>query len=214
MGAVKILRCDSEGAITEAVRVVSQGGLVVYPTDTVYGLGCDPFDEKAVERIFRVKGRPNRPLPILVSSLERARQLVELGDLGTALASNFWPGALTIVAPIKRGVHLPENLTCGFKTLGVRVPNHHCALRLIEGVGGFLVGTSANRSGEKPSLTVDEALQSLQQSVDIYLDGGRVVLGRESTVLDISVGKPVVVREGAISKEAISTVLKALGLSI
>ena len=206
--------CGSEEAIREAVRVVSQGGLVVYPTDTVYGLGCDPFNEEAVERVFKIKGRSGRPLPILVSSIERATQLVELGSVGATLAFNLWPGALTIVAPIKRGVILPENLTCGFKTLGVRVPNHSCALKLIEGVGGFLVGTSANRSGEKPSLTVDEAVKSLQHNVDLYLDGGRVVLGKESTVLDISGGKPNVVREGAISRERVFSVLGSLGFSI
>ena len=214
MCAVKIMQCTSGEAIKEAARVVSQGGLVVYPTDTVYGLGCDPFNGNAVDRIFKVKGRPSRPMPILVSSIERAEQLVELGKVGAVLASKFWPGALTIVAPIKVNISLPENLTCGFKTLGVRVPNHNCALKLIVGAGGFLVGTSANRSGEKPSLTVEEAVNSLQQSVDIYLDGGRVVLGRESTVLDISREEPVVVREGAISKETIFGVLRSMGLQI
>jgi len=214
MRPIKIMQCASEEAIKEAVRVVSQGGLVVYPTDTVYGLGCNPFNEDAVDRIFKVKGRPSRPLPILVSSIEKAGQLVELGNVGAALASKFWPGALTIVAPIKVNISLPENLMCGFKTLGVRVPNHNCALKLIEGAGGFLVGTSANRSGEKPSLTVEEAVNSLQHSVDFYLDGGRVVLGKESTVLDISREEPVVVREGAISKETIFSVLRSMGLQI
>jgi L-threonylcarbamoyladenylate synthase len=214
MCAVKIMRCSSEEAIEEAVRAIYRGGLVVYPTDTVYGLGCDPFNEEAVERVFRVKGRLSRPLPILVSSMERAERLVDLGSVGATLASNFWPGALTIVAPIKRGVPIPKNLTCGFTTLGIRVPNHSCALRLIEGAGGYLVGTSANRSGEKPSLTVDEAVKSLQQSVDLYLDGGSTALGKESTVLDISGEKPKVVREGAISKGTVFGVLRSLGFPI
>ena len=214
MQPAKIVECVNDESIKEAIRVISKGGIVVYPTDTVYGLGCDPFNEEAVERIFKVKGRSDKPLPILVSNVERAKQIVELGNVGVTLVSNFWPGALTIIAPIKRGVNLPENLTRGFKTVGVRVPNHDCALKLIEGVGGFLVGTSANKSGEKPSLTVDEAFKSLQHSVDLYLDGGKVRLGKESTILDISGEKPVVVREGAISRETVFAVIRSLGFTV
>jgi len=207
MCAVKIMECFDVKAISEAVGLISKGGLVVYPTDTVYGLGCDPFNAEAVEKIFRVKGRSGKPLPILVSSIKKAEQLVNLGKVGLTLASNFWPGALTIVAPIRRGVSLPEALTSGSEKLGVRFPNHECALRLIEGAGGFLVGTSANRSGEKPPLTVDEAVRSLKYGVDIFLDGGKVTLGKESTVLDVCGEKPVVIREGAISKGKIFGVL-------
>jgi L-threonylcarbamoyladenylate synthase len=212
MCAVKIMKCFDAKAISEAVALISRGGLVVYPTDTVYGLGCDPFNDGAVEKIFRVKGRSGKPLPILVSDIEKAEQLVDLGKVGLMLASEFWPGALTIVAPIRRGVALPKALTSDSKRLGIRVPNHECALRLIEGAGGFLVGTSANQSGEKPPLTVDEAIRSLRYGVDIFLNGGRVTLGKESTVLDVCGLKPVVIREGAISKEKIFGALRSYAL--
>lgn len=210
MTELKVVKCARE-AIEEAANIISVGGLVVYPTDTVYGLGCDPFNAEAVEKVFKLKKRPNRPLPILVSDLDLAEQLVELGRVGKELAYRFWPGALTIVAPLKKNLPLPDVLTCGFKTLGVRLPNHACILSLLKRVGGFLVGTSANRSGDAPPLTLEDAVRSLGGGADIYLDGGRATLGRESTVVDICGEGVRVVREGALGREVVFEALRALG---
>ncbi len=205
----RVLACVGE-APAEAFSVVRAGGLIVYPTDTVYGLGCEPFHPQSVNRLVELKGRSGKPLPVLVSDIGCAERLVDLGSVGRALSSRFWPGALTIVAPIKSGVSLPSTLTCESGSLGVRVPNHRCALSLIKGVGGFLVGTSANRSGDRAPLTLEEAVRSLGYGADLYLDGGLTTLGKESTVLDVSSSEPIVVREGALRSEVIFRFLRGL----
>lgn len=203
----KVVKCLKE-AIEEAANVITKGGLVVYPTDTVYGLGCDPFNAEAVKKVFLLKKRSDRPLPVLVSRLDLAEKLVDLGEVGRALASRFWPGALTIVAQLKKDVAIPEALTCGLKTLGVRIPNHTCALSLLERVGGFLVGTSANRSGDPSPLTLEEVIKSLGGGADLYIDGGKATLGKESTVVEVFGETIKVVREGAIGREIVLKVLK------
>ena len=190
------LKCDKE-ALKKAAQVIKQGGLVVYPTDTVYGLGCNPFDLKAVKRIYELKKRSNKPLPILCSSIDHVKELVNLRDLGLRLAARYWPGPLTIVAEIKSNV-LPIPFIRRLRSLGVRIPNHQAALRLIELSGGKLVGTSANRSGSKPPTTADEVLNTLGSEFDILLDGGPTPLQKESTVVDTISGKLRILREGAL----------------
>ncbi|HEV2225678.1 MAG TPA: L-threonylcarbamoyladenylate synthase, partial [Nitrososphaerales archaeon] len=121
-------------SIAKAAGIVRKGGLVVYPTDTVYGLGADPFDEAAVQRLFEAKGRSAKPVPILCSSLQKAVELVVLSDRGVKMARDHWPGALTLVAPLRK--RLPAILTPGTGNLGVRVPAHQACLELISACGG------------------------------------------------------------------------------
>ncbi len=201
------MKCCGE-AIREATKIVTNGGLVVYPTDTVYGLGCDPFNVEAVKRVFLLKRRADKPLPILVSNLDLVDRLVNLGCVGRALASRFWPGALTIVAPLKEGVAVPDVLTCGSNTLGVRVPKHNCALSLLDSVRGVFVGTSANKSGDAPPLTLEDVFKSLGGGADLYLDAGRATLGKESTVVDVCGEGLKFIREGAIGREAVLEALR------
>ncbi|MEM3733516.1 MAG: L-threonylcarbamoyladenylate synthase [Nitrososphaerales archaeon] len=207
LAASKVVKCFRE-AIEEAAKIISDGGVVVYPTDTVYGLGCDPFNVKAVERVFLLKKRSDKPMPILVSGLEVAEKLVNLGGVGRMLASKFWPGALTIVSPLKKDVSLPEALTCGSKTLGVRVPRHSCALNLLNSVKGAMVGTSANRSGDAAPLTIEDAIKSLGFGADLYLDAGKATLGKESTVVEVCGEEVKFLREGAIRREAVLEALR------
>ena len=185
-------------AIEEALR---SGDLIIYPTDTVYGLGCDPSIEEAVRRIFDVKGRlPSRPLPLLVTNLEVADRLAVPDDVAHRLASKFWPGALTLVLRAK----VPGPLRGD--TIGVRIPACRPAMEVAEAAGGAIIGTSANMSGAPPPRRLGEALDQLGPHVSIAVDGG-VLPGIPSTVLDLSGREPRVLREGALPS---SNVLEAL----
>jgi L-threonylcarbamoyladenylate synthase len=185
-------------SIGKAARVVRHGGMVVYPTDTVYGLGCDPFNEAAVKRLFEAKGRESKPIPVLCSSIDKAKELVKLSPTGMDLAEKHWPGALTIVAPIARSV--PPQLTRGGGNLGVRVPAHPGAIELIVACGGRLTGTSANLSGRPSARTAAEAIDQLGNSVDIVLDGGRLQ-GAESTVVQVIGTEVTLLRTGPVGVE-------------
>ncbi|RLE55013.1 MAG: threonylcarbamoyl-AMP synthase [Candidatus Methanomethylicota archaeon] len=194
--------------LVEMACVVRNGGIIVYPTDTVYGLGCDPFNIHAVERIFRVKRRGDKPLPILTLSISKALELGMFNNIALKLAENFWPGPLTLIVN-KKG-NLPERVTLGLKTVGLRVPNHKVALKLISLCGGYLIGTSANVSGYPPPTDALDALRQLGLSVDYYLDMGACPLGVPSTIVDVSTSKPIVLREGAIKKWKIEKFLENL----
>jgi L-threonylcarbamoyladenylate synthase len=182
-------------SISKAAGIVGKGGLVVYPTDTVYGLGADPFNEKAAQRLFAAKGRSAKPVPVLCSSVQKATELVELSVRGVKLARDHWPGAFTIVAPLKK--RLPSILTQGTGNLGVRVPAHRGCLKLISACGGWLTGTSANLSGQPPARTAQEAGTQLSDSVDLILDGGSLV-GKESTVALVVGDEVTILRGGPI----------------
>jgi len=201
---MRILRASRDNILT-ASRIVRSGGLVVYPTDTVYGLGCDPFNVTAVKLVFRVKGEREKPLPILASSLDHAKKIASLSPKAEKIARRFWPGPLTLIVP-KKPI-LPEVVTCNLNSVGVRVPNHAVALQLINLSNGLLVGTSANKTGEKPPQTAPEAAKQLGEEVDAILDGGPATLGAPSTVVDLTSKKPRISREGPISFKQISEVL-------
>jgi L-threonylcarbamoyladenylate synthase len=182
-------------SISKAAAIVSKGGLVVYPTDTVYGLGADPFNEKAVLRLFATKDRPAKPITVLCSSLQKATELVELSPKGAELARDHWPGAFTMVAPLK--TRMPSILTQGTGNLGVRVPAHQGCLMLVSACGGWLTGTSANLSGRPSALTAGEAAIQLGDSVDLILDGGSLV-GKESTVALVLGDEVTILRSGPV----------------
>lgn len=184
-----------KASIAEAAAEVLRGGLVVFPTDTVYGLGCDPFDEEAVARLFRAKGRGAKAVPVLCSTLERAAELVVLKGKAKELAEAHWPGALTIVAPLRKEV--PRLLVQGGKDLGVRVPGHALCRRLLEACGGWLTGTSANVSGRPSARTAADAVAQLGNSVGVVLDGGALG-GRESTVVRVDSGVVTILRTGSV----------------
>ncbi len=186
--------------IKAAAEIVKRGGLVVYPTDTVYGLGCDPFNVNAVEKLIQAKGTRGKPLPVLSYSLEEIERIAELSEDARRIGEKFWPGPLTLVLPKKL---LPDIVTFGLASVGVRIPKHDVALELLRLSGRLLAGTSANKTGFHPSLTPFEARKQLKNEVDVILDGGAVPVGISSTIIDLTDEKPRILRKGPISLEDI-----------
>jgi len=195
----------TEKNIAVASEIVRNGGLVVYPTETVYGLGCDPLNVRAVERVFQVKGDRKKPLPILASSIRDVEKVAYLSEGAKCCAAKFWPGPLTIV--LRKKPSLPDIVTHNQNSVGVRIPRHDVAIRLIQLSNGLLAGTSANKTGKKPPQTAEEATKQIGREVDVILDGGPASFGISSTVVDFTSTKPKLLREGPISLKEILAVL-------
>jgi L-threonylcarbamoyladenylate synthase len=182
--------------------LLKRGDLVVFPTDTVYGIGCDPYDVSALDRIYIAKGRPqSKAIPLLLADASVLGAVAgSLTKEARLLAQAFWPGALTLV--IERKADLPPQLGSG-NTIAVRVPAHTALRSLIADCGGALAVTSANRSGEPDPLSVQDAIDYLGESVALYIDGGYSKSSRPSTVVDCSGESFRVLRQGAISADDI-----------
>ena len=196
----KIFQC-SHDAVASCALLIKSGGVVIYPTDTIYGIGCDPYNDLAVKRIFTIKGRDEKKsLPVLTSSIVDAERIVSLGRTGRMLAERYWPGALTIVAPIIDH-RISPRVMAGSSSLAVRVPANNCVLLLLS-YCTYLVGTSANLSGERTMKSAQEVLDSALDGYDGLLDGGTVEKGIESTIVSVE-GKPKILREGAIKSREI-----------
>jgi len=193
--AMRILKATADNILATS-KIVRMGGLVIYPTDTVYGMGCDPLNVEAVKLLFKTKGERKKPLPILASNVEHVEKIAYLSERVRKIAAIFWPGPLTIVVPKKPA--LSDVVTCNLSSVGVRVPRHDIALKLIYLSKGLIVGTSANKTGEKPPLTAYEAAEQLGKEVNIILDGGPTALGKPSTVVDLTSGKLKILRKGPI----------------
>jgi L-threonylcarbamoyladenylate synthase len=192
--------------IRKALETLRSGGLIAYPTDTVYGLGADATNEDAVRKVFRVKSRPlTMALPILLADMDMLHAATqELPDSVSPLAERFWPGALTLI--VRKSLLIPDIVTAGAPTVAVRIPNHPTPRALAKGLGKPLVGTSANRSGQ-PSETTAHAVQAqLRGDVDIVVSG-QCKGGVESTILDLTQRPPRIVRAGPVTKEAIEGVI-------
>lgn len=193
--------------LAEAVRRLRSGGLVAFPTETVYGLGADALDERAVRRVFELKGRPaGNPLIVHVSSEPGARTVAaEWPAEASTLAARFWPGPLTIVVP--RGDRVPAIVTAGGPTVAVRCPDHHLTLALLEAYGGPLVGPSANPSGQVSPTAAEHVRGAFREDEVFVLDGGPCRGGIESTVVTLAGGPPRVLRAGLITAAQIAEVI-------
>ncbi|MHB8568323.1 MAG: L-threonylcarbamoyladenylate synthase [Nitrososphaerales archaeon] len=191
---------------------VRNGATVVYPTDTVYGLGCNPRSVRGLEKCFKIKDRAiEKLLPVLFLSKKRAEEAVSFGPIASRLAEHFWPGRLTLILQLKDDVKFPDELTRGNNTLAVRVPNHDCALKLIRACNGSLVGTSANISGLPPTCNAeDQNLVKFADKCDYFLraksNSGN---SKSSTIVDLSSEEKIsVIREGAVSVEELRSYLR------
>ena len=196
---------DIEEQVERGVAILRRGGIVAFPTDTVYGLGVSAYNEPAVKRLYRLKQRPEaRPLPILVADMAQMAEVAGvLPPVARKLADSFLPGALTLVLP--RSERVPDVIT-GSKTVAVRIPAHPVAIALIRGLGSPIVGTSANLSGRPSALTAEEVYSQFGDRLGLVIDGGRCPGGRESTIVDVTGAKPRVLREGAISRQQLEQV--------
>lgn len=201
----ELLRADHPVALRHVADVLKRGGLVVFPTDTVYGLAALPFEEETVERLFAAKGRnSNRAIAILIGDLPQLVQVTSgMGVIADKLAARFWPGPLTLVVP-KHG-SLPAVLTQK-DTVGIRMPDHPLALALLRAIGPLAV-TSANMSGYNNANTAQEALEQLGGRVHLILDGGRSTGGVPSTVVDCTGSELVILRSGPLSLEDLQAAL-------
>lgn len=192
----------ADAALAAAESVLAEGGLVVIPTDTVYGVASRPDVRGATDRIFEAKGRPrDLTLPVLVAGTADAGQIAEMDDRALALAHEFWPGGLTLILP-RTDESARWDLGAEKETIGVRVPAHGLAIALLS-VTGPLAATSANRSGEETPPTCDGVQEALGDSVSVYLCGGPALGQTPSTILDLTSDEPRVLRSGLISPEDI-----------
>ncbi|MGH9022743.1 MAG: L-threonylcarbamoyladenylate synthase [Acidimicrobiia bacterium] len=193
--------------LDSAVEILRGGGLVAFPTETVYGLGADASSPRAVARVFEAKGRPpSHPLIVHIHSLEALTGIArEIPPEAWRLAGAFWPGPLTLVLYKSEAVLLA--VTGGLDTVAVRVPAHTVALQLLERFGGAVVAPSANRFGRVSPTTASDVQADLGDRVDLVLDGGRCSVGVESTIVDLSHQPPSLLRPGGVSREAIEVIL-------
>ncbi|MFQ5762259.1 MAG: L-threonylcarbamoyladenylate synthase [Candidatus Bathyarchaeia archaeon] len=198
LGKSRRNRRNLDASVRKAAEAVRRGGLVVFPTDTVYGLGCDPFDEAAVRKLLKLKWRRSKPLPILVSSLAKAQELAYFSEAALKLAKRNWPGPLTMVLPTRRNIS--DVVSAGANTVGLRMPNSPTALKLIKLCGGALIGTSANKAGGMPPRTAQQAIKALGPGVDSVIDGGPTRLGVSSAVVEVHGDDVRVLRKGPVEK--------------
>jgi L-threonylcarbamoyladenylate synthase len=197
----------SEEAIGVAARILAEGGLVSFPTDTVYGVGAHAFQPDAVERIYVAKIRPrDKAIPILLARADDLVLVAEgITETAWLLAERFWPGGLTLVLPKKASV--PDVVSAGGPTVAVRVPDHPVFLALVAALGAPLAATSANLSGRPSLITAQDVEAELGWRIELILDGGRCPGGTPSTVLDLSTDPPTILRAGAIAGKEIEAVL-------
>lgn len=200
-------------SIQEAANIIKAGGLVAFPTETVYGLGADALRADAVAKVFEAKGRPaDNPLIVHIAHEDHLFDLIdEMPAKGSKLAKAFWPGPLTLV--VKRTFLVPDNVAAHLDTVAVRMPNHPVALALIQAVGGGIVGPSANLSTRPSPTTAQHVLNDLRGKVDIILDAGPTTIGVESTVVDVTNDPPLILRRGGLPVEAIEKVIGRIHVS-
>ena len=207
----RLVPADGAG-IREAARALAEGRLVAFPTETVYGLGAVVTDDRAVARIFVAKRRPHHN-PLIAHAADRAMAagFAWLDERAERLADAFWPGPLTLVLPLKTGVPVSPLVTAGLSTVGVRVPAHPVARRLIEETGLPVAAPSANRSGRVSPTTAEHVLRDLGDAVDLVLDAGPCPVGLESTIVDLSEpDRARLLRPGGLSRERIEALIGPL----
>ena len=193
------VNCEKNG-IEKAYQIIKRGGIAVFPTDTVYGIGCDPYNKKSVEKIYEIKSREFvKSVPVLTHSKETAAKICHIDEFTKKIVEKFWPGPLTIILKLtddnlKRSLNLKNKIA-------VRVPNHECTLKLLKKCN-FLVGTSANISGHLPFTDPDECFKNLQ-GYDIFVNGGTITSKDVSTIIEVEDEKIKIIREGYLTKEEI-----------
>ncbi len=196
--------------LERAGRILKKGGLVAFPTETVYGLGGDALNESSSAKIYEAKGRPSdNPLIVHIADMEALPLLVkEIPKEAYLLAEKYWPGPLTMI--FKKSQEVPYTTTGGLETVAVRMPAHKTAQELIRAAGGYVAAPSANRSGRPSPTVADYVIEDLNGYVDMIIDGGEVNIGLESTIIDLSGDKPMILRPGYITEAMLLEVLESV----
>ena len=200
----------SNGKWSLLSQEIKKGSLIIYPTDTVYGLGAIVTNEQSINNIYLAKSRSfTSPLIALLSSVDKVEEVATISDenreILEKLAHAFWPGALTVI--LKRKEHIPSIMVSGGDTIGVRIPNLDLAIKIIDLAGGILATTSANISGEATPKSYNELSEAIKSRVDILVDGGECKLGEASTIIDLTSDVPKILRNGAISTDEITKII-------
>jgi L-threonylcarbamoyladenylate synthase len=204
-----LLSPDAAG-VAEAARLLAAGELVAFPTETVYGLGADATDDRAVARVFEAKGRPRfNPLIVHVPDAAAARRLAVLGPEAERLAAAFWPGPLTLVLPLRPAAGIAPLATAGLPTVALRVPAHPLAQALLAAVGRPLAAPSANPSGRVSPTRAAHVIEGLGGRIAAVLDGGACAVGVESTIVSLDGGQALLLRPGGLPAEALEACLGA-----
>ena len=193
------VNCNDEG-IRKSVEIIENGGVIIFPTDTVYGIGCNPYDVNAVKKIYQIKSREKiKSLPVLASSIEIVKQITIIDEFTEKIVKKYWPGPLTLILKLK-DKNLKKSLNLEDK-IAVRIPNSVCTLKLLNKCN-LIVGTSANVSGDSSFTNPQECMKNVK-NYDVFVDGGTITSKGESTIIEIENEKIHVIREGALKKEDI-----------
>ena len=197
----------SPDGMARAGKILKSGGLVAFPTETVYGLGANALDEQAAAKIYTAKGRPSdNPLIVHIAEAGDLEGIVEtVPEEARLLAEAFWPGPLTMI--FRKNQRVPYGTTGGLDTVAVRMPDHEISRELIRCAGGYIAAPSANTSGRPSPTTAAHVAEDLNGRIDMIIDGGSVGIGLESTIVDLSEEKPVILRPGYISREMLAAVI-------
>jgi len=193
------VNCDDNG-IKKSVEIIENGGIIVFPTDTVYGIGCNPYNENAVKKIYEIKSREKiKSLPVLAYSIDIVKQIVIIDEFTEKIIKKYWPGPLTLILKLK-DQKLKKSLNLEDK-IAIRIPNSECTLKLLNKCS-LLVGTSANVSGESSFTNPQEGMKNVK-NYDVFVDGGTITSKGESTIIEIENEEIRIIREGALKKEDI-----------
>ena len=191
--------CNKEG-IEKDSEIINEGGIVIFPTDTVYGIGCNPYNKESIKKIYEMKSRDiMKSLPVLTYSIETAEKIVEFDQFTKKIVKKFWPGPLTVILKVT-DKKIKESLNLENK-IAIRVPDHKCTLELLKKCN-FLVGTSANISGNLPHTDPEECLKNLK-NYDIFVDSGIITSKGESTIIEIENEQIKIIREGSLTEDEI-----------
>lgn len=198
---------QAEAVLETAGTILKKGGLVAFPTETVYGLGADGLNEDASKKIYAAKGRPSdNPLIIHITNMEALEKIVkEVPEVARVVAEKYWPGPLTMI--FKKADCVPYGTTGGLDTVAVRMPVHEIARGVIDAGGGYIAAPSANTSGRPSPTTAEHVREDLEGKIDMIVDGGSVDIGVESSILDVTVTPPMILRPGAITKEMLEELI-------
>ncbi|MGB4191961.1 MAG: L-threonylcarbamoyladenylate synthase [Rickettsiales bacterium] len=204
----EIIRDFNDQALTRIVKAINDGGIISFPTETVYALAADASNYEAVKKIYDIKQRSNnKPLPVLVGDIQQAKRICEFDDRARKLALLLFPGSITLVLKKKPRCNLASNLNHSDDNIGVRMPNNLIALKILQAVGRPLVGTSANISNGENSVNADQVFDEFDKKIDFLVDQGAAETGVPSTIVDLTTDEVKILREGLISRKRIEEIL-------